>query len=217
MKIPPPSVWWKDTEISINVGPSVIKKSKEEKLLGAVIDQKLNFKQHLNTFCIRASQKLHALAKASLYMPKEKTRMVMRAFIMSQFSYCLLIWMFHDRRVNANTNNIHERPLRIAYQDRTSSFEELLITDNSVSIHQRNLQLLVTKIYRTMMNLNPPFMKEIFVEREMHYNLRVTNNIYARKPRTTAYGLENVSFLVQNLWRDVPLHKKESLKSILSF
>ena len=54
-------------------------------------------------------------------------------------------------------------------------------------------------------------MKEIFVEREIQYNLRVTNNIYARKPRTTAYGLENVSFLGQNLCRDLPLHIKESL------
>ena len=64
---------------------------------------------------------------------------------MSQFSYCPLIWMFHDRRVNAKINHVHERALRIAYQDWTSSFEELFITDNSVSIHQRNLQLLVTE------------------------------------------------------------------------
>ena len=135
----------------------------------------------------------------------------MKAFIMSQFSYCPFIWMFHDRRVHAKINHIHERALRIAYQDRTSSFEELLITDNSVSIHQRNLQLLVTEIYRTTMNLNPPFMKEIFLEREIHYNLRVANNIYTNKPRTTAYGLENVSFLGQKLWRDLPLHIKESL------
>ena len=83
-------------------------------------------------------------------------------------------------------------------------------TDNSVSIHQRNLQLLVTEIYRTKMNINPSFMKEIFVEREIHYNLRVMNSVYARKPRTTAYGLETVSFLGQNLWRDLPLHRKKS-------
>ena len=109
-------------------------------------------------------------------MPKEKPRMVMRAFIMSPFSYCPLIWMIHDRRVKAKINHIRERALQIAYQDRTSSFEELLITENSVSIHQRNLQLLVTEIYRTRMNLNPPFMKEIFVERETHNNLRVPSN-----------------------------------------
>ena len=99
------------------------KKSKEEKLLGVVIDQKLNFKQHVNMVCTKASQKLHALTRASTYMRKEKTRTVMRAFVMSQFSYCPLIWMFHDRRVNAKINHIHERALRIAYHDRTSSLK----------------------------------------------------------------------------------------------
>ena len=159
----------KETEISIKVGSSVIKESKEEKLLGVVLDQKLNFKQHVNMVCTtKASQKLHALARASTYMPKEKTRTVMRAFVMSQFSYCPLIWMFHDRRVNAKINHIHERALRIADHDRTSSFEELLIiTDHSVSIHQRNLQLLVTEVYRTRMNLNPCFMKK-FLLREKY-------------------------------------------------
>ena len=33
----------------------------------------------------------------------------------------------------------------------------------------------------------------IFLEREIHFKLRVANNIYANKPRTIAYGLENVS------------------------
>ena len=79
--------------------------------------------------------------------------------------------MFHGKGVNSKINHIQERALRIAYQDFTSSFAELLINDNSVSIHQRNLQVLVTEIYRTKMNINPSFMKDIFVEREIHYNL----------------------------------------------
>ena len=89
--------------------------------------------------------------------------------------------------------------IRITYLDRNSSFEELLINDNSISIHQQNLQLLVTEIYRTRMNLNPSFTKQIFVEREIHYGLKVTNNIYARQPKTTAYGLDIISVPGQNL------------------
>ena len=81
----------KDTKVSIKAGSSVIKESNEEKLLGIIIDRKLNFKQHLFTVCNKASQKLHALARASLYMSKEKTRIVMRAFVISQFSHCPLI------------------------------------------------------------------------------------------------------------------------------
>ena len=72
----------------------------------------------------------------------------MRVFIISRFSYFPLIWMFQDRGVDAKIDHIHERALRTAYQDLTSSFEELLIADNPVSIHLRNLQLLVTEIYR---------------------------------------------------------------------
>ena len=126
----------KDTKVSIKAGSSVIKKSNEEKLLGVIIDRKLNFKKHLFTVCNKASQKLHALARASMYMPKEKTKIVMRAFVISQFSYCPLIWMFHGKGVNSKVNHIHERAVRIAYQNFTSSFAELLINDNSVSIHQ---------------------------------------------------------------------------------
>ena len=64
--------------------------------LSLLIDRQLNFK-HLFTVCRKASQKRHALARASTYMPKEKTRIVMRAFEISQFSYCLLLRMFYDR------------------------------------------------------------------------------------------------------------------------
>ena len=70
----------KDTKVSIKAGSSVSKESDEEKLLGVIIDRKLNFEKHLYTVCNKASQKLHALARASMYMPKEKTKIVMRAF-----------------------------------------------------------------------------------------------------------------------------------------
>ena len=105
-----------------------------------------------------------------MYRPKEKTKIVMRAFVISQFSYCPLIWMFHGKGVNSKINHIHERAIRIVHQDFTSSFAELLFNDNSVSIHQRNLRLLVIEIYRTKMNINPSFIKEIFVKREIQFD-----------------------------------------------
>ena len=38
------SIFEKDTKASIKAGSSVIKESNEEKLLGVIIDRKLNFK-----------------------------------------------------------------------------------------------------------------------------------------------------------------------------
>ena len=84
----------------------------------------------------KASQKLHALARIAHYMDFEKRR--------SQFNYCPLIWMFHNTALNNRTNKIHERALRLVYQNKSLSFSELLELDNAVTIPQRNLQVLVT-------------------------------------------------------------------------
>ena len=50
--------------------------------------------------------------------------------------------MFRNRRFNNKINSIHEKALRITYQDNKSTFQELLNKDNSVQIHHRNLQVL---------------------------------------------------------------------------
>ena len=76
----------------------------------------------------------------------------MKAFIISQFNYCPLIWMFHNRALNDRINKIHKRALRLVYQNKNLSFSELLELDNAVTIHQRNLQVLVTEIFKVKNN-----------------------------------------------------------------
>ena len=75
-------------------------------------------------------------------MTLNKRRIFMESFIISQFNYGPLIWMIHSRGLNNRINRIHERALRIVYDDNRSSFEDLLNKDKSVTIHQRNLQQL---------------------------------------------------------------------------
>ena len=108
------------------------------KLLGVHIEGKLNFHFHISQLCKKASQKLHALARICKYMDTNKRRMLMKSFITSQFSYCPLIWMFHSRTMEHRINRIHERALRLVYdQSHELTFDQLLVKDNSVSIHQK--------------------------------------------------------------------------------
>ena len=69
----------------------------------------------------------------------------MKALIFSQFGYCPLIWIFRNKKLNSRVNNIHEGALQIVYRDRITYFEEQLKKDKSVTIHQRNLQILPTE------------------------------------------------------------------------
>ena len=70
----------------------------------------------------------------------------MKAFITSQFSYFRLIWMLHSRILNDHV--ILERVLVLTYKDNQSSFTEPLENDDSVTVHHKNVQDLVTEILR---------------------------------------------------------------------
>ena len=82
----------------------------------------------------------------------------MKAFIASEFGYCLLLWMFHSRKCNSRVNKLYERALRIVCQDYTCSFTELLEKDNSTTIHNGNIQLLVAELFKVKNGLSLPFM-----------------------------------------------------------
>ena len=72
----------------------------------------------------------------------------MIAFVLPQFSYCPLIWMFDKRKPKHRINKIHECALRIVYNDHRCTFEELLERDKSFTIPERNLQILATEIFK---------------------------------------------------------------------
>ena len=189
----------KGVEATLNISGSLIKERDEEKLLGVIIDKKLTFKTHVDSLCKKASQKLHALARISTYMGKPHLELTMNTFIMSHFSYCPLVWMFHDRASNNKINKIHERALRIIHKDSTSNFQELLSKSNSVSVHQRNLQLLLIEIYKTVHKLNPTFMTQVFEEKNIPYNFRENNSLALPKVKTTSYGIDNIRYIGKKL------------------
>ena len=160
--------------------------------------------------CAKASNKLYALARISPYMDQRKLRTLMRAFITSQFQYCPLIWVFHSRQLNKKINKIQERALRIIYKDAESTYSELLEKDCAVTIHAKNLQLLMTEMYKTRNDLNPSFMQEIFCENESHYNLR--NNVEFVQPRVRSVGngTESIRFKGPQLWQMLPQTMRNS-------
>ena len=95
------------------VGKNQIWESQQEKLLGVIIDKNLKFNEHLKFICKKVSSKVTALARFVKLIPLDGKRILMTAFIESQFSYCPLIWMFCARKMNRRINRIHERALRL--------------------------------------------------------------------------------------------------------
>ena len=136
--------------------------------------------------------------------------MIFKAFISSQFSYCPLVWMFHKRELNNRINRLHERSLRLVYQEQSSllSFEELLLIDKSVTIHQRNLQFLAIEIFKMVNGLSPKIMDDVLQVVKPAYELRNTSILRKFNVKTVQYGTESIYFLAPKIWDLVPTHIK---------
>ena len=105
-------------------------------------------------------------------MDVAKCKSLMKTFITSQFNHCSLISMFHSRQLNNRINKIQERALKLVYKENKLTFDDLLKLDNSVTIYQRNLQILAKEIFQVKNSLAPEIMTEVFEIKEPHYNLR---------------------------------------------
>ena len=80
----------------ITIGIKTISSSKCEKMLGIKIDNNLNFKEHIESLCKKASQKMNALSRLASSMNFEQARLIMNSFLICHFSYCPVVWMFHN-------------------------------------------------------------------------------------------------------------------------
>ena len=119
----------------------------------------------------------------------------MKPLLESQFGYCPLVWMCCNRNCNNRINHLHERALKIAYNDNVSSFEDLSKRDQSVSIYQRNILLLGIELYKTKNNIANHIMNELFEQRNILYNLWSPADFPTGSNNTVNNGLKNLRYL----------------------
>ena len=69
-------------------------------LLGVILDKIPCFKQQVRPICKKTGQELHALSRISHFLDTEQLKRIMKAFILSHFNCCPLVWMFCDKTLN---------------------------------------------------------------------------------------------------------------------
>ena len=86
------------------------------KLLGVAIDHKLVFSTLIEAVCIQASQNIKALIRIRRYLTFTTASALIRAFVLSRFFYCPIIWMFCSKSSLNKLNKVHRRALCALYK-----------------------------------------------------------------------------------------------------
>ena len=114
---------------------------------------KLNVQCQIENLCTQVSWKLGALERALLYQELSKRKILVNAYFSSQFNYYSLVWIFNIPALNSKLNRLHEKCLRLIYNDMQSTFEQLL--DKESYVHISNLQTQFVEMYRVVNGSTP--------------------------------------------------------------
>ena len=100
----------------------------------------------------------------------------------------------HSRSNNNKIKHLQERCLRIVYQDKQSSYENLLVKDGTVSMHRRNIQALAIEMYKIKNDLSTDILSNIFTQSD--FQIPFVRTVYQRT--------ESISCLGTKIWDIVP-------------
>ena len=192
---------WNKTENETFLFHNILmENSKEQKIIGVVIDNKLNFKSHVSELCKTASQKVTVLSTLSSYQQNSEKKLIFNSIIKSQFRFCPLVWIICSRTLNNMINKLHERSLRIILNDYSSNFNILLENNNDICNHHRNIQVLLIEVFEMKNGLATAIMESVLNKRFNTYNLRNFQEFATGRRRTVWYGLETHGYCYPQLW-----------------
>ena len=119
------------------------------------------------------------------------------------------MWIFYCRKINNSINIIHARVFRIFYSIYESSFNQLLLKDNSFKIHHRNLQKLAVENFKVKINIAPALMDSVIQINEICYVYRSELNLKAGKFYSACYYIETVLHVGPKSWNSISIEHKE--------
>ena len=96
-----------------------------------------------------ASAKIKRLGRIRNRLNLSQAKILYNSFILSQFNYCCLVWMFCSKTLQNKINQIQKRALRIVYNEPNLNLDKLVELDKSTTIHIKNIITLLTEVYKT--------------------------------------------------------------------
>ena len=101
--------------------------AKSVNLLGITIDHNLTFNTHISNICKMTSAKVKSLSRIRNALDEDQAKLLYNSFILLQFIYCSIIWMFCSKTGYKIIEQIQKRGSRIVCNEPHMSLEELLI------------------------------------------------------------------------------------------
>ena len=181
------------------------------KVLGVNIDSKLNFNDHVCDMCTTAGRQLNVLQRLKSSLDYDSRMVIYKSFIISNFDYYPVVWLFTSKSSLAKLENIQKRALRYVLNDYESDYNDLLTKVNVPGIKIMTLRQLTIEVYTSVAKIDLEYLNELFLSKQCTYNLRNVSVLERPKVNTTQFGLKSFKSYGSKIWNLLPNSFKKDI------
>ncbi len=200
----------------VNINGNKIEKCTFVKYLGVFIDDKLNFKHHIDTLCTKISKMTGILSKLRHYANLDILKQVYYGLIYPHLIYGILVWG------NSNTSRLQNKQNKIVnimhFSNHGKAFDPLSYKRSNLIklIDIRHIQSALF-IYDFKTNNLPHIFDNYFIPKQREgLSTRGNENNYYQEFYKTKYANLCIKTACVKAWANVPISIKDR-KSRLSF
>jgi len=206
----------RNKELNINILNNSVKSTRQMNLLGVTIDDHLKFNTHIEELSKKVARKVGVIVRLRNLLPTKAKLRIYKTFILSQLTYCHVVWHFCKASDNRKVDRLQEKALRAIYLDKSSTYIKLLKRARLPTLNNRRLQDIAIIMYQVKNNLCPKYISDLFNSNNTGYNLRNSEDFVIPRTNTTTYGKHSIRYMGPVIWSKLPKAIKES-KSINMF
>ena len=200
-----------DRTIDVRIDGDEIESVHFSKSLGVYIDDTLSWRKHVEEMSKKISSSIGALKRVRQFINGNTAETIYKAIIEPYFVYCCPVWDGLSQQLNEKLQKLQNRAARVITKSRYYTSAKPLIDMlgwDSVSTYRTKQKALV--MYKTMHNLTPTYLQDLFTTRHSHYNLRDSEDkLSIPKPRTD-YMKRSLRYSGAFLWNNLPRELRAS-------
>ncbi len=182
------------------------------KSLGISIDKHLNFNEHVSDICRSAARQVNVLKRIHKHLDNNTCMYIYRAFIMSNFNYCPLVWHFCSIENTRRLEKIQERALRFVYKDFNSTYRQLLDRGGIDMLYLKRLKFIAIEVYKIVTDQSPNYMNTLIQEKQdIGYNLRKYKLMTQPEYNSVKYGSNSFRYKAPKIWNSLPNEAKKAV------
>ena len=190
--------------LNLTIGSVSIEQVHTHRLLGVIIDDRMNWHCHIDSVLKKMSRNLYLLSKLWHSVPIEPLLAFFHAHCLSHINYASTIWSNVDEDYFKKLNRLHRRAVKLSYRAPDMTTEDKYRHLKIMSLKDQLKYNLCIMIFKQSHNLLPPYLQKLLPRQ----NTRTLE--YTRPVGTSRLDLTQSGFVYSSVsaWNNLPSHCK---------